>query len=164
MKVGITGHQNLGTRCDVEWISEMMIHAVDEYDITKGISCLAAGADQLFAEILCQRQIPYMAVVPSAGYEDTFAESALRENYRLLLIRAQEVMKLDFAFPSEEAFFAAGKYVVDLSDLVFTVWDGLRAKGLGGTGDIVSYAASKGKSIVHFDPIARRVDLKLSSQ
>jgi hypothetical protein len=34
----------------------------------------------------------------------------------------------------------AGEKVVDLSDTLLAVWDGLPAKGYGGTADVVTYA------------------------
>ncbi|MCA1708813.1 MAG: hypothetical protein LC808_38260, partial [Actinobacteria bacterium] len=50
--------------------------------------------------------------------------------------------------PSEDAFFAAGRRVVDLSDVVVAVWDGMEAKGKGGTGDVVTYARDNGIPVV----------------
>jgi hypothetical protein len=57
----------------------------------------------------------------------------------------------------QESYFAAGKKVVDATDLLVAVWDGKPAKGLGGTADIVKYARQELKPIIHVDPISRSV-------
>jgi hypothetical protein len=62
---------------------------------------------------------------------------------------------LPYPFPSEEAFWNAGKYIVDHSDLVVAVWDGEAARGLGGTADVVQYALTVGRKVVHVNPVAR---------
>src|SRR6266850_2059881 len=66
------------------------------------------------------------------------------EKFRLLLQRAETVEKLPFHKPSEDAFFAAGRRVVENSDILLAVWDGKPAKGKGGTADIVEYARKRG--------------------
>lgn len=55
---------------------------------------------------------------------------------------------LPFSEPSEEAFYAAGKAVVDACDWLIAVWDGEPARGLGGSADVVAYARNRGK-VVH---------------
>jgi hypothetical protein len=37
-----------------------------------------------------------------------------------------------------------GKVVVDRAEVLIAVWDGLPARGLGGTADVVAYAGSAG--------------------
>jgi hypothetical protein len=51
---------------------------------------------------------------------------------------------MPYSAPGEEAFWAAGKRVVELSDEIFAVWDGRKAGGLGGTADVVAFARKKG--------------------
>lgn len=160
MNVGITGHRNLGTKPEESWTSTALRLAVTEYEVTRGITCLAGGADQLFAEILLERRIPYIAVVPSANYEKSFESHSQSIRYETLLRCAQRSIFLPYPNPSTTAFLDAGKRVVDLSDLIFAVWNGNQANGLGGTADIVEYATSKSKTIVQFNPIIREVKLK----
>jgi len=54
---------------------------------------------------------------------------------------------LAFREPSEEAFFAAGKAVVDACDWLIAVWDGEPARGLGGSADVVAYARNQGRRV-----------------
>jgi hypothetical protein len=54
--------------------------------------------------------------------------------------RVSPVNELPYPTPTEAAYFAAGKLIVNRCDLLLAVWDGQPAGGLGGTGDIVGYA------------------------
>jgi hypothetical protein len=108
---------------------------------------LAAGADQLFAELVVGRGGELRAVIPCAGYEETFADRRDKDRYRTLLNSATSVVELPFPSPSEEAYFAAGQRVVDSCDELVAVWDGLPAKGRGGTADIVAYAREQRKPL-----------------
>jgi len=157
MKVGITGHQDLGSQATVDWVARVISHAVKQYNVTEGLTCLAAGADQLYAEILKGQNIPYIAVIASDNYEKTFKVKSHYENYLVLIAHAQQTIKLKFSQPGETAFFEAGKEVVNLSAAIFAVWNGKNAKGLGGTADIVQYALDRNKKVVHFNPVSRVV-------
>ena len=157
MRVGVTGHQDLGSEATVIWVRSVLSDAVKQYNVTQGLTCLAAGADQLYTEILKRENIPYIVVIPSDNYEKMFKIKTYYENYRILLAHAQKTVKLKFSEPSETAFFEAGKQVVDLSIAMFAIWNGKNAKGLGGTADIVQYALQKNKKVVHFNPVSRVV-------
>lgn len=93
--------------------------------------------------------------MPFEGYSRLFEGRALSEYLRLL---AQcEVIQLQWDGDSERAFFEAGKFIVDDCDLLFAVWDGAVAEGLGGTGDVVDYAQTKACPILHINPITENV-------
>ena len=81
--------------------------------------------------------------MPSDHYESTLSGSSL-QLYHRLLAEAKDVRRLAYARPSEEAFLAAGKVVVERCDLILAIWDGQPAAGLGGTADIVRYARQRG--------------------
>ncbi len=155
MIAGITGHQNLDGEETIEWVKNKIIKNIDDYTITKGCTSLAIGADQLYAEVLLLKKIPYVAIIPCKQYEKTFQEERHLKNYRMLVKEACEIVELDYGKPSEAAFYDAGKRVVDISDLIIAIWNGKKAKGLGGTGDIVTYAISKKRPIVHINPFTR---------
>ena len=140
MKIGVSGHQNIphdAASFVEEGVAEVLNHAPDP---VTGVSSLAAGADQLFAQTVLHRGGQLHVVLPCARYEDTFANAEDLETFRALLRRADTVEELPERKPSEEAFLKAGLRVVDLSDLLIAVWDGMPARGKGGTADIVAYA------------------------
>lgn len=157
MKIGITGHQELGSEATIIWLSNTLESIIRQNHIDVGITSLAIGADQLFAEVLRKSHVPYIAVIPSNGYETTFQNTHDLRRYQELLQGASERRKLTFKKPSETAFYEAGKQIVNLSDMLIAIWNGQPAKGLGGTGDIVKYALSVKKPIVHLNPITQTV-------
>lgn len=149
MKVGITGHQNLGA--DKEWVNEKLEEVIKKYNVKKGFTCLAVGADQLYAELLRKNNISYVVVIPSRNYEKTFNNKEGLNKYLELMGSAEEVIQLPFNMPEEISFYEAGKKIVDSTDLIFAVWNGNKAQGLGGTGDIVEYARHRRKKVIHIN-------------
>ena len=93
-------------------------------------------------------------MIPSEGYEKTFSKRAHAEYFRLKKL-SNSIELLNFPVPSEEAFLAAGKHIADHSDVIFAVWDGLPAKGIGGTADIVKYALSIGKQVIRLHTLKK---------
>jgi hypothetical protein len=152
MIVGITGHQNLSGYEQV-WIKHSLLTFISTYRLTKGYSSLAIGADQLFVKCLLENKIKYDVILPCDNYEKTFENGRDLTDFYFLLNSANEIIKLDFKEPSELAFYQAGILVVELSDTIIAVWDGLPAKGLGGTGDIVKISKERGKRVFHINPV-----------
>jgi hypothetical protein len=145
-KIGATGHQNIPPEAG-PYVTATVREAVRTLHEPRLLfTSLAAGADQLVAEILLEEGGSIHAILPSAGYEDTLQGHDL-VSYRNLLARAEEVERLDFPAPSEEAYWAAGQAVVDRCDILIAVWDGLPSRGLGGTADAVRYANQQGKDV-----------------
>lgn len=153
MRIGITGHQNLNIAV-IDWLKHELFIEIKQLNVNEAFSCLAIGADQIFAEIVLANEIPLTAVVPCLNYEITFDSNGLAL-YNNLLSRSKNTIKLSFKEPTENAFFEAGKTVVSNSDILFAIWDNLPAKGLGGTADIVSFASSLNKKIIHLNPITK---------
>ena len=143
--MGCTGHQTLSmlTRRRIAAAIAKEIAKVE--DELVGLCSLAVGADQIFAHILLAGGGRLHAVIPCQGYAGTFDDEAARQEFERLLSAAHKVIELPFSEPSEEAFMAAGRAVADQCDLLRAVRDGQPAAGLGGTGDVVSYATNGGK-------------------
>jgi hypothetical protein len=157
MKVGVTGHQD---REGIQWSwvkRTVRIELGKLQNVQKALSCLAGGADQVFAEAALSLSIPVVAVVPLNGYERFFDGPALA-NYRRLLAHC-ELVQLGWEGDPERAFFEAGKFVADNCDLLFAVWDGESAEGLGGTGDVVKYAKERRCAIVCINPYTKSVQI-----
>ncbi len=151
MIVGVTGHQRITPASLLDWVSESLENAVSYYGLTEGLTCLAIGADQLFARVLITKNIPYCAVIPSSDYNSTFKTSNSLKEFEKLRSHAKNIVQLPFEHPTEEAFLEGGKYVVTKSQILFAVWDGKPSKGKGGTADIVDFAAKNGKIVIHFN-------------
>ena len=158
MKVGMTGHQDLGSSEDVAWIREHLHLLIEDYHVTAGFTCLADGADQLYAELLASQAIPYTPVLPCRRYQEAFQDEGVRERFKRFLSAAPKIVWLDFDRPSRAAFFEAGKTVVDRSDMMFAVWDGNAARGLGGTADVVAYALRRRKPVIYLNPVTHQIE------
>jgi hypothetical protein len=155
MKVGITGHQE---REGIHWSwvrHTIRVELSRQRSIRETLSSLATGSDQVFAEVAIDLGLPVTAVLPLEGYDRFFNGQGLA-NYRRLLGQCEQ-MQLRWKGNPERAFFEAGKYIVDNCALLFAVWDGAGADGLGGTGDIVAYAQRKHRPVVHINPITELV-------
>jgi hypothetical protein len=142
-RIGISGHQGLKRRTAVA-VRDAIRDQLRARGSSRGVTALAEGADQIFAEVLLALGGSLTAVIPSETYELSFAGEAERANYRRLRQRCDSVIELPFARPGEEAYWAAGQKVVELSDEILAVWDGQPSGGLGGTADVVDFARRRG--------------------
>lgn len=155
MNVGITGHQDIPKKAfqvikhDIK--AQLSLFERQTENIVC-VSSLALGADQIFANIALELGIDLHAIIPCRNYDQTFHNNAQIKEYKNILMLAKNIELLDFEKPSEEAFWAAGMKVVDTSDILFAVWDGRKARGLGGTADVVSYAKAQLKKVLVFWP------------
>ncbi|WP_441286189.1 hypothetical protein ACSRUE_27525 [Sorangium sp. KYC3313] len=149
MRIGITGHRHLGGSDDRKGVHAEISARLRERARPgdEALSSLAIGADQIFAQAALEAGLRLHAVVPCEGYDATFSPEEL-QGYEALLTAATEVTTLAFPIPSEIAFEAAGRWIVDHCDAVIAVWNGCPASGRGGTGDIVDYARSKNVQLV----------------
>lgn len=152
LTIGITGHQHFEGISDTSWLKrELFTRMAELENIALGYSSLAIGADVFFVEALLAMKIKMVAVIPCMNYDSTFSDSDLTL-YQFLLNKANDKIILDFSHPDQEAFFEAGKYIAEYSNILFVLWDGDQAKGLGGTGDVFDYALKQNKAIIHINP------------
>ncbi|OEJ49514.1 hypothetical protein [Streptomyces agglomeratus] len=145
-RIGITGHQGLpedAISFATGKIREIFAQAASPLI---GYGSLAEGADQLFARELLAAGGTLHVVIPASDYEGTFSESD-KSTYFDLLDHAATVTRLPYPAPSEEAYDAAGQWVVSHCDVLIAVWDGEPSRGLGGTADAVAHARKLGRTV-----------------
>jgi|CXWL01.1.fsa_nt_gi hypothetical protein len=157
MRVGVTGHQRLSDETAWRWVEGAMLHELEAVNEVIGISSLAIGADQLFANCVLNLGGALIVVVPFPDYAHKFPMLSDRSEYDRILAEAIEVVHLPGMADDESSYLEAGKRVVELSDLVFTVWDGKPAQSMGGTGDVVALALKSSKRVVQFEPYLQLV-------
>jgi hypothetical protein len=138
-RIGITGHQGLDATTK-QLVRKQLSEEISNRAPVCAVSSLAEGADQIFAEQALNQGGSLIAVIPSAQYETSFAVPAALARFRQLKGRASQIVELDFDAPGEEAYWAAGKQVVELCAEMLAVWDGQKSGGLGGTADVVAFA------------------------
>lgn len=154
MIIGFSGHQKIDHPERWGWVREQFDTVLRERqgDGTRIVVALAKGGDQAFTEAALALGLPVDIVLPCSLYENTFKGEDAKATYRGLLARGARVETLEYVEPSQDAFLAAGKYVVDHCDLLVTLWNGKAAAGKGGTGDVVEYARSLGRPLIHVHP------------
>lgn len=145
-RIGITGHRCVpaavlpAVRAGI--VAELK--ELSQEPAAQALSALAAGSDQLFAQLALDHGVPVTAVIPGMDYEAHLGDERVRGAYRLLLAACAEHVRLPREPTHEEAYYAAGRWIVDHADRLVAVWDGRPARGLGGTADVVAYARSTG--------------------
>lgn len=159
MRVGITGHQRLADPSAWAWVRhELSTVLRRNIGSLVGVSSLAIGADQIFADLVLRLGGALEVVIPFPGYAQKFTESRDAQEYERLLRSASGVETLQRNGSDEEAYMEAGLRVVNTSDLLVAVWDGQPPSGFGGTADVVGYAVRQKKSVVHLNPVTRTIE------
>ncbi|MFG3292657.1 hypothetical protein ACGF3G_28105 [Streptomyces sp. NPDC048179] len=156
-RVGVTGHRSIPPSL-LPFVHSGLRRRLSRTDVElEALSCLAAGADQLFADIALAHGVPVTAVIPGMDYEAHLGDEEARATYRRILRSCTTRVDLPRQPTHEQAYFAAGCWVVDHSDQLIAVWDGRPARGPGGTGDVVAYARRRGVPVtVLWQPGVRR--------
>jgi hypothetical protein len=108
-----------------------------------GLSCLADGADQIFARAVLDLGGQIEAVVPAARYRDGLPTDAHPE-YDRLLAHADRVHRLPFTESTADAHMTASTFMLAHAGQLWAVWDGQPARGYGGTADVVATARRNG--------------------
>jgi hypothetical protein len=157
VRLGITGHQDIEPNAR-GWIEQMMNREIEKFKASFGSTCLARGADQIFAGALVQKSIPFEAVIACDNIERSFTSEQDIQKFRGFLSIAHQIIRLNYPYPSAEAFFEASTRMVDRVNAVIAVWDGRPAQGFGGTADVVNYAVERGVKIAHLNPVLRVVN------
>jgi hypothetical protein len=175
LSVGVTGHRvealsaeanaalpdRIRTALDLVTASARAIHAreTDLFATSEArfdfVSALAGGADQIAAEAALGLGYSLSAVLPFAcdEYRETLVENGDLGQFGELVERAERVLELpgqraDYV----DAYVMVGRAIVAHSDLLIAIWDGQKARGPGGTGDVVQTAIERGTPVIHVPP------------
>ena len=143
-RIAITGHRGLPdptrTLVDAALRAELRRHGDPPL---VGVSCLADGADALFAQAVLDEGGALVAVLPAQRYRERLPTD-YHPTYDSLLQQASEVVTMDYDQPGREAYMAASVHMVVGADRLVAVWDGQPAAGRGGTADVVTHAQHHG--------------------
>jgi hypothetical protein len=143
-RIGVTGHVRLSTE-EAGRVLDATTRALREYAGPQlhGITCLAHGADQLFAEAMLAVRGTFEVVLPAWDYRERMAGGRALAAFDALLRRATEVRTMPFARSSREAYLAASTEMLDRCDLLFAIWDGQPSRQVGDTAHVVSVARDR---------------------
>ena len=145
-RIAISGHRGLPS-ATADLVDKAIRAALAEYapDVA-GISCLADGADQIFARAVIDLGGTLDVIIPAAEYRDKLPEEAHSE-YDRLLAQATAVRRLPFTESTSQSHMEASKVMIDQADELYAVWDGQPARAYGGTADVVTYAREHGTPV-----------------
>ncbi len=144
-RIAITGHMNL-TADSVPLVYETITDALAAYaggELT-GISCIARGADSVFAQVVLDVGGKLEVVLPAACYREQKVKPDHAPQFDELIRRATTVRIMPFEEANRVAYEAANEVLVLTCDRLFAVWDGQSGADKGGTASVVEYARSRG--------------------
>jgi hypothetical protein len=139
--VAITGHRDLNDAALARRQIEAELARLEPPLI--GVSSLAAGADQLFADAVLAAGGTLDVILPGRDYRETLPGD-FRGDFDRLLAAADSVTTLDHETVGKDAYVAAGLAMLERCDVLIAVWDGERSRGRGGTADLVRRARELG--------------------
>jgi hypothetical protein len=105
-----------------------------------GVTCLARGADRVFARAVRALGGTFEVVLPALDYRDRVVDPVERAEFDELLGQASQVSCMRFAHSGRDAYVAANEELLRRSDVLFAVWDGQPSRVRGDTADVVRTA------------------------
>ncbi len=116
------------------------------------VSALADGTDQIAAQVAVDMGMALHAVLPFErdDYRNDLVTDGAAERFDALIGKAEQVLELPGSRAREpEAYMMAGRAIVAHCDVLIAVWDGLPARGHGGTAEVVQLSIRRGTPVVH---------------
>jgi len=148
LRIGITGHMNLtpATAGLVTHAIRDLLSAFQPEEIT-GVSCIAAGADSIFASQVLDLGGRLEVVLPAADYRERKVKPDHAATFDRLIGRANQVPVMPHAESNRAAYEDANEAMLSSCDLLFAVWDAQPAVDRGDTASVVEQARSRGLSV-----------------
>lgn len=169
IRIGITGHRNLtGVQLSVlEPVIKQAINNIKQYQLYVNkitphiifISPIAVGADTLFSNVALKYfkgELRVYLPFKKDEYLKDFKTTDEKQEFEHLLKNSKTTEELYTDKVTNEnrdkLYLDVGKKIVDECDYIIAVWDEQKAKGVGGTGDVVDYAMSMQKDVLVINP------------
>ena len=149
LNLGVTGHRHLSRAQEVEaevGRALLSLEARFPGQPLRLFSSLAEGADRIVArQVLTRTTASLVAVLPMPrrDYVADFLSPGSRDEFSQLVETADDIVELPPHETRARCYEQAGLFVLEHSDVLIAVWDGLPPRGPGGTADIVAGAAGR---------------------
>lgn len=139
--IAITGHMDLSVE-SVDPVRAGITTALAAYEPKQlvGMSCIARGADSIFAQCVLDAGGRLKVVIPSLNYRGTQVGPDHAEQFDHLVGKASEVLVLPYSDANRKAYGAANEALLESADVLFAVWDGGEAIDEGSTASVVRSA------------------------
>ncbi len=148
--IAVTGHMDL-TEPSIPLVQAALRELLASQADLIGVSCVAAGADELFAEAVLEAGGRLVVVIPSRDYRARKVGPEQAASFDRIVAAAHEVVTMPCERAGREAYEAAGKELLRRADRLVAVWNGSPPSGKGGgTADVVLEAREAG---IHVDVI-----------
>ncbi|OLT16538.1 hypothetical protein BJF78_14055 [Pseudonocardia sp. CNS-139] len=144
MRIGITGHATITPETVLLVAAELRDLLSARGRPLTGVSCLARGADQVFARVVLELGGRLHVVLPAADYAERKVKPDNRAAFDALLAQAADVRVLAFPTSNRDAYAAANDMLLAGVDELVAVWDGVPAGRTGGTAETVGIARARG--------------------
>jgi hypothetical protein len=147
-RIGITGHMNLTppTETLVKEALHGLLAPYADGDLV-GVSCLARGADQLFARAVLDIGGRLEVVLPTSTYREQKVKQDNLATFDELLDHADHVHTMPFTEANRDAYEAANNTLLGTIERLVAVWDGEPSADQGGTGATVIQARQQGTPV-----------------
>ncbi|MEU9113181.1 hypothetical protein AB0D04_15700 [Streptomyces sp. NPDC048483] len=147
--LAVTGHMDL-TAATVPKVRAALRALLGRHapDGLVGISCIAKGADAVFAEETVAAGGRLVVVLPSRDYRERVVGADHAETFDRLVKAAAEVIVMPARTADRAAYEAANRELLTRADRLVAVWDGSPPSGAGGgTADTVAEARRAGLDV-----------------
>ena len=140
----ITGHRQINNEVGLKGIKLLMkrIDNVEYY-----LCGMALGSDQIFAEYLISKNLPWSAILPCANQHEKWSISQ-QKHYLYLLKFARNIITLSDKY-SPEVMHLRNDYMINHSHICLAIYD---HRNYGGTANTVNKAMKKGLRTIIFNP------------
>jgi hypothetical protein len=154
--VGVTGHRNLlANDAALAALVGKALRSIARANANAPLlllSGLAEGADRLVVEAARDAfgaQFWAILPLPDALYTRDFSAAASTAEYKLLKAQALRVIDAplmssrrlltDYGEPRNHQYAWIGAYIAKRAQVLVAIWDGARARGTGGTAEVVDW-------------------------
>ncbi|GHJ39796.1 hypothetical protein [Streptomyces sp. TS71-3] len=143
--IAVTGHMDL-TDASTALVRSALHETLKPYaEGLVGVSCIAKGADSLFAEVVLELGGRLVAIIPSKDYRQSKVKPDHAATFDRLIESADDVVVLDHEMASRSAYEDANRTLLQRADRLVAVWNGQPPTGKGGgTADTVVDAREAG--------------------
>lgn len=143
-RIGVTGHMDL-TATSVPLVERALRSALAAYadGSLTGVSCIAPGADTIFAEAVLELGGKLEVVLPASDYRTKLGSDTVHA-FDKLVEAASDVRTMPHEKSGRDAYHDANDEVMSSCELLFAVWDEGSAHERGGTTAVVAAARARG--------------------
>lgn len=146
MRVAATGHMNI-TKDTEQLVYDEIVRRLSGGTDLVGVSCIARGADSVFARAVLDVGGQLEVILPTPGYREQKVKPDHLPLFDELISKAGRVRVMDFVEAGREAYEAANAALLESADLLVAVWDGEDTQRAG-TGTVVELARARGVDVV----------------